>query len=65
MTATGCDYYVLDNRDNTEHRWFGVNIFGLFDYLMESGLVLFGRTLPAKRYREILEQALRTEFDED
>ena len=59
MTATGSDYYVM--RDG---RWFGVDIFGLFDYLIESGLVLFGRTMPGKEYRKILEKALQTVFDD-
>ena len=58
MTATKSDYYVL-----REDRWYGVDIFGLFDYLMDSGLVLFGRTMPGKEFKRILEQAVRTEFD--
>ena len=52
--VTGGDYYVNEN----EH-WRSVDIFGLFDYLMESGLVLFGRTISRKEYQEIMRVALK------
>ena len=37
---SGGDYYIL--RDGI---WIEVDIFGLFDYLMDSGIVLFGEQL--------------------
>ena len=49
---SGHDYYV--NRDGV---WVGVDIFGLFDYLMDSGLVLFGRTINSKEYDAIYQKA--------
>ena len=52
-SVTGCDYYVW-----REGRWWGVDIFGLFDYLMESGLVLFGRTIEREEYQAIARKAL-------
>jgi hypothetical protein len=52
--VTGADYYVLDNE-----RWRGVDIFGLFDFLLDSKLVLFGRTLTNDEYREIYKIAAK------
>ena len=49
---SGNDYYV--NRDGV---WIGVDIFGLFDYLMDSGFVLFGRTINSKEYDAIYQKA--------
>jgi len=49
---TGKDYYVFRGG-----RWVGVDIFGLFDFLMTTGLVLFGRTIDAKVYADIVRQA--------
>lgn len=49
---SGHDYYV---RQGTE--WVGVDIFGLFDYLLDSGLVLFGRTITNDEYRKLLARA--------
>ncbi len=46
------DYYVF-----AEGRWIGVDMFGLFDYLMRSGLVKFGRMIPSAEYRKILKKA--------
>lgn len=54
-SVTSSDYYVL--RDG---RWCGVDIFGLFDYLMETGLVLFGRTISAEEYDAVM-QRVQTE----
>lgn len=45
---SGADFYI--RRDD---RWVGVDLFGLFDFLMESGLVKFGRTIGTKRFREL------------
>lgn len=50
--VTSGDYYVL--RDG---RWIPVDIFGLFDYLMDTGLVLFGRTISNKEYQAIYQKA--------
>lgn len=53
--VTGADYYIkLD--DGT---WRGVDIFGLFDYLIESGDVLFGRMMKTKEYQILLNQAVK------
>lgn len=49
---TGADYYILRGG-----RWIGVDIFGLFDYLLDSGLVLFGRTIGNEEYQAIYERA--------
>ena len=46
------DYYVRKGE-----RWQGVDIFGLFDYLMDSGLVLFGRTVRTEEYQAIADRA--------
>ena len=50
---SGCDYYVL--RDGA---WVGVDIFGLYDFLIDSGLVLFGRTITNAEYKAVLDKAL-------
>jgi hypothetical protein len=56
--VTGGDYYVL-MRDEHRAWWWGVDIFGLFDYLIEPGYkrVLFGRTLGRKEYAQIIKKA--------
>lgn len=59
MTACKTDYYV-----KREDKWYGVDIFGLFDYLMDSGLVLFGRTISGKKFQRILETALQVGLDD-
>jgi hypothetical protein len=51
--VTSSDYYVLDG-----DRWRGVDIFGLFDFLMDSGIVLFGRTIGRDEYQEIVRTAI-------
>lgn len=64
MTATGCDYYMLDQRTgDTEPRWYGGDISGLFQYLKRTGLVKFGWQLNSKAYRDILEKASRVVFE--
>jgi len=50
---SGADYYVWRGG-----RWQGVDIFGLFDYLLDTGLVLFGRTIDAEEYAAIMARAL-------
>lgn len=53
--VSGADYYVkLDNGT-----WRGVDIFGLFDYLLESGDVLFGRMMNNKEYQKLLRDAIK------
>lgn len=47
------DYYIW--RDD---RWMGVDIFGLFDYLLDSGIVLFGRTLLSDDYHKVMESVM-------
>lgn len=54
---SGRDYYV-----HWEGEWLGVDIFGLFDFLMESGVVKFGRTVRSERFLEVYRRA---EEDED
>lgn len=50
---TGSDYYIQRNG-----RWYGVDIFGLFDFLMDSGQVVFGRHITNTEYKAILNEAL-------
>lgn len=49
---TGADYYVRRG-----DYWHGVDIFGLYDYLLDSGLVLFGRTISREEYQDIYQRA--------
>ena len=49
---SGSDYYVKRGG-----AWVGVDIFGLFDYLLDSGLVLFGRTITNAEYQAIYRKA--------
>ncbi len=49
---SGSHHYVWQDGS-----WIGVDDFGLYDYLLESGLVLFGRTITNKEYQEIYQQA--------
>lgn len=51
------DYYIW--RDGA---WLGVDIFGLFDFLLDSGLVLFGRTIGNDEYQEVFRRA-KAEMD--
>jgi hypothetical protein len=57
-TQTSSDYYVWDNRTG-ELRWWGVDKFGLYDYLIEPGwkIVLFGRTISNEEYAAIFQRA--------
>lgn len=58
--VSGADYYVKEFRDGTI-KWRGVDIFGLFDYLMDSGSVLFGKTISGEEYGEIMTRAREDE----
>jgi len=50
----GDDYYIWHSR-----RWWGVDQFGLYDYLLQPGekCVLFGRTITNERFNQIFAQA--------
>ena len=50
--VSGADYYVKEDQG-----WRGVDIFGLFDYLMDSGSVLFGKTISSEEYSKIMKRA--------
>jgi hypothetical protein len=52
-TQSGHDYYVW--RDD---RFVGVDLFGLYDWLMERGDVLFGRTISTDEYNATMKRAL-------
>ena len=52
-TQAGYDYYIW--RDG---RYVGVDLFGLYDILLDSGLVLFGRTITATEFNAIMKQAI-------
>jgi len=52
VLVTGGDYYVWMGTF-----WRSVDIFGLFDYLLETGLVLFGRTVTRDEYNAIWQRA--------
>lgn len=49
----GSDYYIWQ-----ADRWVGVDLFGLFDFLIESGIVKFGRTITTAEYMEIRKRAM-------
>lgn len=53
-TQSRYDYYIW--RDG---RWVGVDLFGLFDWLLDSGSVLFGRTVTRKVFDSVMRQALK------
>jgi len=57
-TQAGSDYYVWDDRGNGA-RWWGVDQFGMYDYLLDPGYkrVLFGRTVTSDRFSEIYSRA--------
>ena len=46
------DYYVY-----RDENWLGVDFVGLIDYLQESGLVKFGRTINSEQFDELYQQA--------
>lgn len=57
-TQAQTDYYVWDNRGGG-YTWWGVDIFGLFDYLLDPGFrrVLFGRTIASDEFDKIYKRA--------
>ena len=52
-TQSGADYYVLRGG-----RWFGCDIAGLFDYLMDSGIVVFGRMIDRGEFDRVFSLAM-------
>lgn len=52
--VTGADYFIRSK----DGRWIGVDLFGLYDWLLDSGLVLFGRMVTAEEYREVIKRAM-------
>ena len=52
IVTTG-DYYVL--RDD---RWCPVDFCGLLDFLMDSGIVLMGRTIRREEYYAVVHEAM-------
>lgn len=53
IMQSASDYYL--KKDDGRYR--GADIFGLFDYLLETGLVLFGRTITNDEYKEVITRA--------
>lgn len=53
--VTGGDYYIWREKSQ---RWVSVDIFGLFDFLIETGLVKFGRTISRDEYLEIMKEVM-------
>lgn len=56
QVVSGYDYYVW------RHKWCGVDLFGLYDYLLEprASKVLFGRTIPGSQYDNLYKQLCDT-----
>lgn len=54
-TQNSSDYYIWHEQ---EKRWVGVDIFGLFDFLLESGLVLFGRTITNREFQAVMDRVV-------
>lgn len=54
--AHTADYYFFEN-----DRWYGVDVFGLWDYLARPGLkvVKFGRMISDRQYREVMSFAMK------
>jgi hypothetical protein len=52
-TQSGHDYYVRRGG-----RWVGVDLFGLYDWLLDSGMVLFGRTVTTQEFNKTMAQAV-------
>lgn len=53
IVTSKSDYYVKRG-----DRWFGVDQNGLWDYLLDTGLVMFGRTIASNEFNVILNGAL-------
>ncbi len=55
--VSGRDFYIW--RDGT---WFGVDLMGLYDYLLDSGLVKFGRQMTSAEYDSLVARALEDPY---
>jgi hypothetical protein len=53
--VTASDYYIFENG-----KWRGVDIFGLFDFLLDTNIVLFGRTIKKQEYEKVIHEAMKT-----
>ena len=51
--VSGGDYFVWRNG-----KWWECDIAGLFDFLLDSGIVLFGRMIDRGEYSQIYSEAL-------
>ena len=62
-TQSGSDYYVWDDR-GLGYRWWGVDKFGLYDYLLGPGekCVLFGVSVENDLFFGILDEARNDTF---
>ena len=49
---TSGDFYVW--RDG---RWWGVDVYGLIDFLLDTGLVMLGRTITNAEFQAVINQA--------
>lgn len=54
VVTSDADYYIL--RDG---RWYGVDINGLFDFLLDTGMVLFGRMVDRGEYAAAMSEAMQ------
>jgi hypothetical protein len=52
ITTHGADFYIWK-----EGRWWGCEQYGLYRFLMDTGLVLFGETIPHDKFDEIYQLA--------
>lgn len=55
IVRSGGDFYVLEDGVWVERN----GIFSLFDYIMDTGLVLFGRTVSNEKYGAVMAQAMK------
>jgi hypothetical protein len=60
---SGFDYYWRDDKD--PDGWGGGDLFGMYDYLTQSGhkVVLFGRTISRERFQRIYDGARLDTWD--
>lgn len=52
ITTHGADFYIWKGG-----RWWGADQYGLFRFLMDTGLVLFGETISHNDFDDIYQQA--------
>jgi hypothetical protein len=58
VVLTRHDYYWFESAGRPGPGWWGGDLFGLFDFLMRSGLVKFGRSIPTAQFREVYRRAV-------